>query len=179
MNKQDKHPPIIQLIHWLSAILIIGLFALGIWMVELSYYDEWYQPAPNIHKSLGICLFFMTLVRVLAKTTQAKPEPIQGIAKWQNKMADLTHLFMYFCTFVILISGYLISTASGKPVSVFDWFSLPAIFSYGDTQADSAGLIHQYAAYLLIAIVVLHIAAFIQHQFFYKDQIIKRITPLK
>ncbi|WAJ70565.1 cytochrome b [Catenovulum adriaticum] len=179
MSKPQSHSTIIQIIHWLSAPLIIGLFILGIWMVELSYYHTWYQRAPDIHKSLGILLFIILFVRIIARCVQTQPEPVSNIPKWQHKAAEFTHILMYVCIFIILVSGYLMSTASGKPVLVFDWFSVPALISYGDIQADNAGLVHQYTAYLLICTVILHILAFVQHQFFYKDHIIKRITPLK
>ncbi len=179
MSHDTKHPKLIQLTHWLSAILILGLFILGIWMVELSYYDPWYQRAPNIHKGLGVLLAIIMLARLLVKVVQTSPKPLENIAAWQNKLAGLTHILMYLCTFIILISGYLISTASGKAINVFDMFSVPAVLSYGNEQADTAGLIHQYTAYVLIGLVVLHILAFIQHQFILKDEIIKRITPIK
>lgn len=179
MSKPQSHSAIIQLTHWLSAPLIIGLFILGIWMVELSYYHNWYQRAPDIHKSLGVLLFIIMLVRVTARCMQTQPEPLTNLPNWQHKAAEFTHVLMYICTFIILISGYLMSTASGKAVVVFDWFSIPALISYGDTQADNAGLIHQYTAYVLICSVILHVLAFVQHQFFYKDKILKRITPQK
>ena len=51
--------------HWLSAIVVIGLFAVGVWMVELTYYSAWYKTAPHLHKSVGILLLAVTLFRLL------------------------------------------------------------------------------------------------------------------
>ena len=42
-------------VHWVSAIVIIGMFAVGLWMVDLTYYSEWYKTAPHWHKSVGPC----------------------------------------------------------------------------------------------------------------------------
>lgn len=179
MEKKHRYSLIIQICHWLTAPLVIGLFILGIWMVELSYYDPWYQPAPDLHKSFGILLFGIMLIRVLAKISQQAPSPMRNLVHWQALLAKMTHLLMYIFIFTIIITGYLMSTASGKPVIWFEWLKIPAIISYGDVQADLAGDIHQYTAYALILLVVLHIIGFIQHQFIHKDQIIKRITPFK
>ena len=54
-------------LHWLVALTVFGLFGLGFWMVELNYYSEWYRTAPDIHKSVGILLAVVMLVRVVLK----------------------------------------------------------------------------------------------------------------
>ena len=46
-------------LHWLMALAVIGMFALGIWMRQLSYYDPWYRDGPSIHKGIGILLFIL------------------------------------------------------------------------------------------------------------------------
>ena len=58
-------------LHWLVAFGVIGLFALGLWMVELSYYDPWYRNAPNIHKGIGVLLFLVMLGRLVWRLVPA------------------------------------------------------------------------------------------------------------
>ena len=53
------------LLHWGVAITVYGMFALGLWMVSLGYYDVWYHRAPEIHKSIGILLFIVLAVRMI------------------------------------------------------------------------------------------------------------------
>jgi cytochrome b561 len=53
------------LLHWLVALVVIGLFALGVWMTGLTYYDDWYKRGPDLHKSIGILLFLVMLARVI------------------------------------------------------------------------------------------------------------------
>ncbi len=53
------------MLHWLSAITIVGLFALGWWMTGLGYYDPWYNLGPWVHRSIGILLFAATLARIV------------------------------------------------------------------------------------------------------------------
>ena len=52
-------------IHWLVAVAVFGLFGLGYWMVDLSYYDDWYRTGPNIHRSIGILLLLVMLFRLV------------------------------------------------------------------------------------------------------------------
>ncbi|WP_016954439.1 cytochrome b [Catenovulum agarivorans] len=169
----NKYSLISRLCHWLSAVLVLALFFVGIWMVELSYYDDWYQVAPTQHKNFGIILAALTIIRIVARFTSDKPAPIGE--KWEQLTASITHKLMYLLLLTILISGYLISTASGKPILWFDWLPIPATIAYADTQADLAGDIHQYAAYVLIALVVLHVAGAIKHQLIDKKPLFKRM----
>ena len=59
-------------IHWLVAVIIIGLFSLGFWMVELGYYHPWYKQGPNLHRSIGIVLFALMVFRLILKIIQTK-----------------------------------------------------------------------------------------------------------
>ena len=61
-------------IHWISAITVIAMFALGLWMVDLTYYDEWYRTAPLLHKGVGVMLLLLTLFRLLWKWLNPKPQ---------------------------------------------------------------------------------------------------------
>ena len=56
--------------HWTSAVIIIGMFSVGWWMVDLDYYSPWYTDAPHYHKSVGLLLIALTLVRLLWKLSQ-------------------------------------------------------------------------------------------------------------
>lgn len=63
-NTPERYGVISAAFHWLSAIIVYGMFALGLWMVTLSYYDGWYHKAPKLHKSIGILLMMGLVIRV-------------------------------------------------------------------------------------------------------------------
>ena len=66
MKNTDKHYGWLTIIiHWLVALTFFGLFALGFWMVDLTYYDSWYKTGPDLHKSIGLSLFALMLFRVI------------------------------------------------------------------------------------------------------------------
>ena len=62
-NTPERYGVISAAFHWLSAIIVYGMFALGLWMVTLSYYDGWYHKAPELHKSIGILLMMGLVIR--------------------------------------------------------------------------------------------------------------------
>ncbi|EEG85475.1 Nickel-dependent hydrogenases B-type cytochrome subunit [Proteus penneri ATCC 35198] len=127
-NNASRYGHLSLLLHWGMALTVYGMFALGLWMVTLGYYDSWYHSAPEIHKSIGILLFIVLIVRVIWRWISPPPKALSSYSKLTRISAHIVHMLLYLILFSILISGYLISTADGQAISVFDWFSVPAIF---------------------------------------------------
>ena len=160
-------------LHWLVAIAVLGLFGLGLWMVELSYYDPWYKRGPELHKSIGVLLFALMLVRLLWRYANARPRP-EGSALEQG-LASIVHSLLYALLLLLMISGYLISTADGRAIEVFNWFSVPATLSDLPQQEDVAGVVHQWLAYGLVGLTALHALAALKHHFINRDRTLKRM----
>ena len=173
-NSSAQYGKVAVVFHWLSAGIILGLFAMGLWMVELDYYDSFYTLAPWVHQSIGILFFYVMIGRFLWRLFNSTPLPVSTHNKWQIVLAKWVHRLFYVLIFVVLISGYLISTADNRAVEVFGWFTVPAMISM-QYQEDIAGWIHLIVAYCLIGLVVLHVLGAIKHHFIDKDGSIKRI----
>jgi cytochrome b561 len=165
------------LLHWLMAVFLIGLFILGEYMVDLDYYDPWYQKAPDLHRSTGVIVALMLIIRLAWRLSNPQPEPIGK--PWEQRMAAWAHRLFYVLIAAISISGYLITTADGQAVHVFNWFEIPSTFYGFDNQEDIAGEVHQWLTYILIAMVVLHTLAALQHHFFHRDDSLRRIIDLR
>lgn len=162
------------LIHWLMAMLIIGLYPLGLYIDTLSYYDAAYRTVPHIHKSIGALVFFALVVRLCWRLLNPAPAalPQPALQDWATRIA---HLLLYLLMLVALLSGYLISTADGRPLEVFNWLSLPALVTGIDNLEDIAGSIHWYTTTALIALAALHALAALKHHFINRDSTLKRI----
>lgn len=173
MAPQFYHP-LQRFLHWLMALLIPALFGLGLWMTGLDYYSQWYKSAPDLHKSVGVLLALMLVLRWLALLWLGKPVG-QG-SQLQQNIATLVHGSLYGLLILILLTGYLISTEDGRPISVFSWFALPAAGKLFDNQADLAGAAHYWLAWTLIGLVVLHVAGAIKHHVIDKDDTLNRMT---
>jgi cytochrome b561 len=164
------------LFHWLSALAIIGLFALGWWMTGLGYYDPWYNLGPWIHRSIGILLLFATLLRLVWRFAQ--PTPKSEGSRLETIAAHLGHTSLYVLVLLVMVSGYLISTANGRGISVFDWFEVPALLHDLPNQASLAGEVHWYSALALIILAVGHsLAAFKHHWLDRHTTLVRMLNP--
>ena len=166
-------------IHWVSAVLILFLFGLGIYMTGLGYYDDWYHKGPELHISLGLVVMLIIVVRVIWRI--ANPTPIDlSDKKVQNLAAKLVKLGLYTFIFIVLISGYLITTAEGQPASMFNLIKFPVLTELGSQSVDLAGVLHEYLAWGIVILVVFHAAGALFHHFVMRDRtLVRMLKPVK
>ncbi len=164
--------------HWVVAIVVFGLFGVGLYMVELDYYDSMYKTAPFVHKSIGVLLFLVVIFRLFWRFISPPPNGLETHQAWEKKLAYWVHIALYVLLLVLMISGYLISTADGRAVSVFGWFDVPSVISGIDNQEDIAGEIHEILAYVLISMVAIHAVGALKHHFLDKDHTILRMLGM-
>lgn len=173
-SSEQNYSVLARVIHWFSAITVIILFTLGLWMTTLTYYSPWYQTAPNIHISLGFILVCLTLFRFVYRMLVPYPHSLPA-PRAQMFAAKLIHAFFYIAIISMFITGYLIDTAEGQPLLLFGYFELPAIVSAGEGVEDTVGKVHLYLAYTIIGVAVLHAAAALKHHFIDKDSTLIRM----
>ncbi len=178
-NTKEEYGWVAIVLHWVLALLIIGLFAMGIWMRSLGYYDTWYNRAPDLHKSLGLLTFLLLVLRYLWRMGNEMPQPSVKLSDWEKTSSRMAHTCLYLLTLVVILSGYLISTADDKGVSFFGVFSLPAAFSAIENQEDIAGEIHEIVAWVMMALVLLHTLASLKHHFVDRDVTLVRMLGLR
>ena len=166
------------LIHWLTALTVFSLFGLGLWMVNLGLYDAWYHRAPQLHKSIGVLLFILTVLRLLWRRSEGRPSALASHTPLEQRLARLVHALLYVLLVTVMVFGYLISTADGRAIEVFNLFKVPATIHGIDKQEDIAGVIHLWLAVTLISLVALHALAALKHHFFNKDRTLQRMLGL-
>ncbi|MBF0369703.1 MAG: cytochrome b [Magnetococcales bacterium] len=163
-----------RLLHWVMAILILFLLGLGVYMVELTYYDPDYKSSPDLHRSLGLVVFVLVWVRLAWRLKHPPPPPNPNHAPWEHFVAGATHLALYGLMLVLPITGFLISTAKGHPVEVFGLFEIPAITS-GKMQEEVFGSLHAWLAYGGAGLMGLHAAGALKHHLIDKDDTLMRM----
>ncbi|AJE23209.1 cytochrome b [Azotobacter chroococcum] len=163
------------LLHWAVALTVFGLFGLGLWMGGLDYYSPWYRSAPDIHKSVGILLFLVMLLRLAWRLVSPPPAALPSHGPLTRLGSRAGHALLYLGLFALMISGYLISTADGRPIPVFGWFEVPALLSGLPSQEDLAGEVHELLAWGLVGLAVVHALAALKHHFIDRDATLARM----
>jgi len=176
IKNQTSHYGLISIfIHWLTVIIVLGLSVLGLWMVDLDYYSEWYKTGPEIHRSIGVLLALLLMFRLVWRFLSPPPASIESHKVWEQISARLVHWFLLLLMCAVIAAGYLISTADGRGIDVFGWFVVPATLTSIPDQEDLAGDIHFYLAMTLLAMAALHGLAALKHHFIDRDGTLVRM----
>jgi len=128
-----------------------------------------------LHKGIGITLFAVVLFRLIWRLLNPKPAPLLNHAAWERLVAGVMHVLLYLLLFSVMVSGYLISTADGRSLEVFNLFAIPATISGIDNLEDIAGNVHLILTCSLMGLAMLHALAALKHHFFDKDRTLLRM----
>lgn len=163
-------------LHWLIALLILALLALGMVMVELPRSPRYFW-VYDLHKSIGLTVLVLMLVRLGWRLYAGapKPEPAPG---WQNFIAQLVHFGIYFLALAMPISGWLYDSASGlRALKFFGWFAVPKLVAPNPQIKDLSHDFHTWGAWLLIALILMHVGGALFHHLVQRDRTLWRMLP--
>lgn len=172
-NNEYSYGLVAILLHWLIAIGLIGLFASGLWMTNLDYYDPWYHRAPALHISVGVVFTLLVLLRIIWSLFSHSPQ--QLVSRIFTLMAQAMHVFLHLLPLLIAVSGYLMVTAEGQGAGVFSLFELPPLLEAASERADSAGRFHLWFAWGLMVLSLAHAAAAVYHHIVLHDAVLVRM----
>lgn len=178
LNSPDQYGWGSILLHWSMAIALIGMYLLGDYMVDLNYYDAWYHKAPALHKATGIVIALVLIFRWVWNVSQHKPVPLERNPRL-IMLAKFGHLTLYLLIILLVVSGYLISTAKGQGIDVFGIFKFPALLADNADRGEIAGSLHAFIATFFMLMVVLHAIAALIHHFIFKDRTLQRMLWVK
>jgi cytochrome b561 len=161
-------------LHWLLGIAIVLTFSFGLYMVELPFSPQRLKQY-NWHKWAGMTILFLSAARLLWRLTHRAPALPADMPAWQRMASNSTHTLMYALFFAIPLAGWAYSSALGFPIVLYGVIEMPDFVARDKELAETLKLIHKYLAYGLAALVVVHLAAALQHHFILKDGLLARM----
>ena len=176
-NTADRWGGVSQLLHWTIAVLILSIGAIGLVMGELPRSPKWFW-VYTLHKSLGLTVLALVLVRIAWRLYAGAPPPVEGTPRWQARLASLTHGAIYVLILAMPLSGWLYDSASG--LRPFRWFGLaevPKLSPPHEALADAMHETHELLFWVLIALVIGHAGAALYHHFVRRDATLARMLP--
>lgn len=184
-ERQQRYTAVAIALHWSIALLIIGMIAVG-WIME----DMAGGPGSpktaiiQIHKSIGITILLLTIARIVWRLMNPPP-PEPAMPKWQAFLASSVHILLYALMIAMPLTGWIMASAeiAQHETRFFGTVEMyvPGIASLpAETQkgvADTMDMLHSRLAWVIIGLLVLHVAGALKHQFVDKDGLLARMAP--
>lgn len=175
MNKSyEKIPAITIGLHWIIAIAIIAMLAFGIYVEDLPRSPE-KGDLMAIHKSIGVLILVLALIRIAWRVISKYPEHLGQMSKWQEIIAKLTLLVLILGTVMMPVSGILMSIGGGYGLAVFGVDLIAGSGEKMETLSQIGQVMHGLGGKLMIAFLILHIAGAIKHEHIDKDGTLSRM----
>jgi cytochrome b561 len=172
-------------LHWLIAAMILCNVALALSTDHLP--DEWVRPVIDAHKSTGITVLGLVVLRILWRFAHRPPDLPFGYARWERIAAHATHGALYALILLLPISGWMHDSAwkdaASHPMTLYGLVPWPRIgwIERVDPAAkehlhDLFGSFHAAFGYLLYALLALHIGGALKHQWLDREPELQRMS---
>jgi cytochrome b561 len=168
--------PTAKSLHWLIMLLVLAQFFVAILMPDIGP-----KTVPgiliNLHLSLGVVILALTAVRFVYRQLHPVPLDMPDSPAWQRSTARATHLAFYLILLTAPFLGWASASAHGLPINVFGIVPLPDIAAPRAGWALTAGDVHGYMMWTLLALIALHAAAALYHGLLRHDGVLQRMLP--
>lgn len=186
MAERSRYDTVAMSLHWLIAVLILTNIALA-WYFNTLHGLAKVGPT-QIHKSVGMTVLALTLVRLAWRLAAAAPPLPASMPRWERTASHVVHLLFYVVMIGMPLTGWALSSASRLiavyPITWFGLFQIPAIGPLAALPPDrmkSAHHLyttaHELGAKLVYALIVVHVGAALRHQFIRGDEVLWRMVP--
>lgn len=173
----ERYDGVAIALHWLVAIGVFVMIGLGWYMTEIPKGTPDRSFYFNVHKSIGLTLGIIVLIRVWWRWTHTPPELPRGTASWVVGASKLSHALLYALLVLMPVAGFIASNFTKYGVTYFGLFKIGPFFPENKELWDLFQGIHHLAADVLVVVIAVHVAAALKHLLFDKDGVFLRMLP--
>jgi cytochrome b561 len=163
-----------RVLHWITAVLVLGMIVVGFIIA-----NEWGGPLQewlyNLHKSTGIVVLPIVLVRLVYRWMQPPPPLPDDIPAIQQLAAHGTHYALYVLLIVQPLLGWIATSAYPAPVPIYGLFNMPLIWPANRALSEQLFVVHRYLGVAIAVVAATHIGAALFHHFVRRDRILLRM----
>jgi cytochrome b561 len=174
-NTKDRYGVVTKTFHWVIAIDFICVMLAGLYLAELAS-NEMKLHYFKYHKEFGMLVLFLAAPRLLWRLYAGSPDFVASLHNWEKRTASVIHALLYVCMFFMPLSGWIFSSAKGRPVDFFG-FQLPDLVGKNKDVGEFFNEAHQVVGWALLGIVGLHVAGALKHHFIDHDITLRRMLP--
>ncbi|MFT5644007.1 MAG: cytochrome b561 [Janthinobacterium sp.] len=170
-------PKMVRGMHWLSVLAIF--LALGLaWLHDTFDDDAVSDWIIGMHRQLGLLVLSLWVVRLMVRWYHRKQRDDVALPLMLRLAGAASHSVMYLTLLAMPLLGWAMTNAQGYPVLALNIFALPTLVAADPDLADSLQDWHEWGAWVLIAVVSVHVLAALWHHLVRRDGVLAAMLPL-
>lgn len=170
------YPATSKWLHWLIAICVLAIVPIGL-LLPYTEAGPFQDRLYNIHKSLGVLILALMLLRLINRLVVGSPAPEPSLATWQRTASSAVHGLLYVLLIAQPIIGNAANSAYGASTPFFGLFELQPIVTQNEALSKALFAVHRWLGILIAALVLVHIGAALLHHLIIKDGVLRRMLP--
>jgi cytochrome b561 len=172
MSVHNRYTAVARWLHWAIAGLIVANIVIGILHAYVNH--DW--PVIPLHKSIGLTVLALTVLRILWRATHAAPPLPAAMPRWEQAAAHGLHGLFYALMLALPVTGWVMVSAGDKPLRWFGLFPLPKLaVSKADAVFGLSHASHGPLGLVFGALILLHVAAALRHHLVLRDRVLARM----
>ncbi len=176
LMQRARYDLVTVIMHWAAAVLILVLFLLGWYMVDLAKGSAERTYFFGLHKSIGLTVAALVVLRIGWRLRRPGPAPADSLTEWQRRLSVLTHRLLYVCMVLQPLSGYLSSSFAGYPTR-FWGVELPQWAHKDPVVNELYTGVHEFCSVVLALLIGLHVCGALAHLWGGHENVLRRILP--
>jgi cytochrome b561 len=176
-NLAQRYTTVAILLHWLIAGLMIYMLFFGEDLIARAHGTQ----GPSLHATIGVSILILSLARLGWRIANPPPPLVASTKPWEAKLAHITHGLFYLLMIGLPLTGlsaftsHIVQHADATGSTIFGVMAVPALPDFGF--GGPMHFAHTVGSKIGIALLLLHIAAALKHQFWDKDNLLRRMSP--
>lgn len=164
MNQPVRYSGALRALHWLSALAIVALIVVGVYMADLADNDPSRPAIYAMHKSVGVLTLFLLAARLIWLRLTPAPGLPAVFGEREKAVTKGIRSMLYLLMFLVPVSGWVMSNAAGYPVSFFGLFDLPTLLEKSRPIGRFTHEMHELMGFAIAGLVLLHVAGAVKHR---------------
>ncbi|MDI1352354.1 MAG: cytochrome b [bacterium] len=174
----SRYSAVSKWLHWIIALAVIAMLVMGFFLDDIP--KEYKPNVYMLHKSTGILILFLMIIRFIWISLSGKPALPNSVAVWERFLSRFIQYGFYVLLIIMPLSGWIMSVAGNRVPVFFNLFNAPLPWVSPDKSLSEFMFeSHQFIAWILIVFITLHVLGALKHHFIDKDNVLKSMLPHK
>jgi cytochrome b561 len=176
MTHAAHYSSLTKAIHWITALLIVVTFISGPGGSETRVYATISDFSRRQHETLGLCVFGLTLIRLLWRPFDTRPIPVRS-ERWLIAAAAFVQWTLYLLLFAVPLTAIVGAWLEGHPLTLVGSVELPPPFATSHALGASISKLHSLLGDAIMWLGAAHTAAALVHHYALKDDALRAMLP--